>query len=136
MPIARDAARKGVAFDLFFPPMPYQRFALWQVKTTYADDWRPGSRAMQLADFHACIASEAARLGLSNVTVHATDLDDAIADDLGNFRDSVHLNNPAAVRGLLVDIRDRRFVLAADRTDAYRHALLARIARVIGPPRL
>ncbi len=129
IPALRKAEARNVKVDLFFPPIPFETYALWQARDIGGSDWMAGSRLEQVIHFHACIVEAVAAARLKTVNIHATDLDSFIAGNLENYRDTVHILNRAAFARVLQNLASGRFRLCPAALDNYRNEFRERLRR-------
>lgn len=127
IPALEEAKRRRVRVDIFFPPIPYETYALWQVRDIEGSDWTDGARFDQLSRFHQCIAEAVEAGGFSTATVNVTNLNDAIVGKLANFRDTVHLLDRKALAAMLADIALGNYRLCQRNSVRYRALLRERV---------
>jgi hypothetical protein len=133
LPVARDAASRGVVLDFYFPAISLQGYPRMEMDNTLSG---PDIAFFdRLTSFHGCVASAIASAGLANVHVHALDLDPELVSDLRNFKDSYHLMRPDKFDRMLDDLRTARFEIKAGGEGAYRETLREHVLALYRSPR-
>ena len=131
VPVGRAAMDRKIHVDLLFPPVPFQSYYNWQKHpySQYYPSWGTGSHYRQLVDFYECIVKAIAANGLTNVAAHALDADPRLSR-ITDFRDTIHMTRPEALRRTLLAIRNGDDVVTPATFDAYRKRMDAGVAGV------
>ncbi|WP_066823788.1 hypothetical protein [Sphingomonas mali] len=124
LPVGRAAMIRKIHVDLLFPPVPFQSYYNWQKHpySQYYPSWGTGSHYRQLVDFYQCVVEAVAANGLPNVTAHALDADPRLTQ-ITDFRDTIHLTRPDALRRALSAIRNGDDVVTPTTFATYRKAM-------------
>jgi len=124
LPVGRAAMARNIHVDLLFPPVPFQSYYNWQKHpySQYYPSWGTGSHYRQLVDFYRCIVEAVANNGLTNVTAHALDADPRLTQ-IADFRDTIHMTRPEALRRTLLVIRNGDDAVTPTSFAAYRKAM-------------
>lgn len=124
VPVGRAAKDRNVHVDLLFQPVPFQSYYNWQKHpySQYYPSWGTGSHYRQLVDYYECIVNAIAAKGLTNVTAHALDADPRLTR-ITDFRDTIHMTRPEALRQTLLAIRRGDDLVTPATFGKYRKAM-------------
>jgi hypothetical protein len=123
---ARALAANGVRLDIVAPPYSYAMYFDY-LDPLKRQSLKNGAPLSTLILTRHCLL-ESVR-GLDNVRVFAFDLTPGIADDMGSYRDTVHLFGNRAAKIMLRDIEAGQGRLTLDNFDRYQAELRGRVSR-------
>jgi|GEM_PF-2861738 len=131
LPVGRAAMARNIHIDLLFPAVPFQSYYNWQKHpySQYYPSWGTGSHYRQLVDFYRCIVEAVAANALANVTAHALDADPRLTQ-ITDFRDTIHMTRPEALRRTLLAVRNGDDVVTPATFATYRKAMDQGVANV------
>lgn len=122
---------RGVAIDIFLPPYSLAAYADWYGKGRGLPGGRPETVLSDLMLLRHCVL--VAVKDLRHVRMHGFD-NDGITADLGNYRDTAHIQEPAVYQQVLAAIAAGTNVVTSDSWDEYDARLRKRVAEFSLPP--